>query len=1096
MRVWRRVLLVLLLICGAMQATAAVPSIDFIKKNLATLSERKLPENEQQLAQQTLEQTLVWLDAIERAKKAQSSLEQQLSQAPQQIQQNKQALAQLAQQTDKQISPNLTILQLEQLVGEQTQQLEFWQKELNDASALIIRTQTRPERAQLEVSNNQKRIQEINAQIKGGKEGGKALLLPEALDRLQAELGALQERNKLNQAELAGNSVLQDLASSNRELLAAKVQTQERYLIALQEMLNKRRQAASEQAVQEQSLGVEKAGEDALLLKESSLNLKLSDYLLTVTERRNQLTQKSLQVRQQLENVQQIEQALEEQISVLQGSLLLAKILYQQKQALPQLSFDQRLTEQIADTRLYQFELRQLRETVQRPQEYVDSMLLPLADDNPQLRADLLGLVTARNELLQKLNHELNAYLSEAIRVQLNQKQLQSTAKMLHVILDEQMFWVPSNKAVDRGWFKSLPAQLKQQWRAIDIGTVFAELWPVWRDNVLSFFPVLLLTLLVLWKRTGLRVQVQNTQASIGHYLRDRQFYTPLAVLAVAVVSLPIAALFATAGWLAQLHTQSVAYEFGTALLNMAKLGLVFSIAYRLLAKQGVAQVHFAWPAQQVEFLRKRVAWLALVVWLLALVVPLAQARLSNLSEDVLGSVLLAVGLLALSFLLGSAVLHKYVEEPLPWWARGLGMFLAFLPVLFVGALASGYYYTVLQLTERLLTTLVLLVVWIIMQAMLERGLIIAARRLAWQRAEKARSNQQESNEAEQSQARMGLNISEVNQQSLRLVRLLLLLTLTVGIYWIWADVISLFAYLDNVVLYEDKFSNDLNAAQAILSLRDLLNAAVIVAMTAMLARNLPGLLEVLFFSRLNLAQGSAYAAIRLLTYATVSAGFVMTLAVLGVSWSKLQWLVAALSVGLGFGLQEIFANFVSGLIILFERPVRIGDVVTIGNLSGTVNRIRIRATTIIDFDRKEIIVPNKVFVTERLINWSLSDTVTRVVVNIGLAYDTDLDLARKLMLQTLQENSRIMSDPEPVVLFLGISESIFDHELRYHVRELGDRNPSIDEVLNQLVVRFREHKIEMAFKQLEVFIKNAQGEQAHWSTKQRTFNQLQPKQD
>ncbi|MCK9466625.1 MAG: mechanosensitive channel MscK, partial [Thiopseudomonas sp.] len=341
-----------------MQATAAVPSIDFIKKNLATLSERKLPENEQQLAQQTLEQTLVWLDAIERAKKAQSSLEQQLSQAPQQIQQNKQALAQLAQQTDKQISPNLTILQLEQLVGEQTQQLEFWQKELNDASALIIRTQTRPERAQLEVSNNQKRIQEINAQIKGGKEGGKALLLPEALDRLQAELGALQERNKLNQAELAGNSVLQDLASSNRELLAAKVQTQERYLIALQEMLNKRRQAASEQAVQEQSLGVEKAGEDALLLKESSLNLKLSDYLLTVTERRNQLTQKSLQVRQQLENVQQIEQALEEQISVLQGSLLLAKILYQQKQALPQLSFDQRLTEKIADTRLYQFELR------------------------------------------------------------------------------------------------------------------------------------------------------------------------------------------------------------------------------------------------------------------------------------------------------------------------------------------------------------------------------------------------------------------------------------------------------------------------------------------------------------------------------------------------------------------------------------------------------------------------------------------------------------------------------------------------------------------------------------------------------------------
>jgi len=1092
MRVWRKIFLAVLLVCGGMQTAVAVPSMDFIKKNLATLGERKLPETEQQLAQQTLEQTLVWLDAIERAQQAQTSLEQQLSQAPQQVQQNKQALLQLSQQADKQIPQNLTILQLEQLVAEQTQQLEFWQKELSDASALIIRTQTRPERAQIEVGSNQKRIQDINAQIKGGKEAGKVLLLPETVDRLQAELGALQERNKLNQAELAGNSVLQDLASSNRELLAAKVQAQERYLIALQEMLNSRRQAASELAVQEQSLGVEKAGEDALLLKESGLNLKLSDYLLTITERRNQLTQKSLQVRQQLENVQQIEQALEEQISVLQGSLLLAKILYQQKQALPQLNFDQRLTEQIADTRLYQFELRQLRETVQRPQEYVDSMLMPLAEDNPQLRSDLLGLVTARSELLQKLNHELNAYLSEAIRVQLNQKQLQSTAKMLHVILDEQMFWVPSNKPVDGTWFKSLPAQFKQQWHAIDVKSLFAELWPIWREHSLSFIPVLLLTILVLWKRKQLRVQVENTQSSIGHYLHDRQFFTPLAVLAVAFVSLPIAALFASAGWLAQTHAQGVAYEFGTALLNMAKLGLVFSIAYRLLAKNGVAQLHFVWTGRQVGFLRRRVAWLALVVWLLALVVPLAQANLSSLSDDVLGTVLLAIGLLALSFLLGSAVLHKYVEEPLPWWARALGVFLALLPLLFAIALAGGYYYTVLQLTERLLSTLVLLVVWIVMQAMLERGLIIAARRLAWQRAEQARNNSQEANEAEQPQVRQGLNISEVNQQSLRLVRLLLLLTFAFFVYWVWADVISLFSYLDNVVLYEHELSNDLGMSEVILSLRDLLNAVVIVAMTVMLARNLPGLLEVLFLSRMNLAQGSAYATIRLLSYTIVSVGVVMTLAVLGVSWNKLQWLVAALSVGLGFGLQEIFANFVSGLIILFERPVRIGDVVTIGNLSGTVNRIRIRATTIIDFDRKEIIVPNKVFVTERLINWSLSDTVTRVVINIGLAYDTNLDLARKLMLQTLKENSRIMNDPEPVVLFLGISASTFDHELRYHVRELGDRNPSIDEVLNQLVVRFRDHQIEMAFKQLDVFIKNEQGSETHWSTQQRSADKQQ----
>ncbi len=105
--------------------------------------------------------------------------------------------------------------------------------------------------------------------------------------------------------------------------------------------------------------------------------------------------------------------------------------------------------------------------------------------------------------------------------------------------------------------------------------------------------------------------------------------------------------------------------------------------------------------------------------------------------------------------------------------------------------------------------------------------------------------------------------------------------------------------------------------------------------------------------------------------------GGLVGFSMIGIEWSKLQWLVAALGVGLGFGLQEIFANFISGLIILFEKPIRIGDTVTIRDLTGSVTRINTRATTISDWDRKEIIVPNKAFITEQFINWSLSDSVT-----------------------------------------------------------------------------------------------------------------------
>jgi potassium efflux system protein len=252
----------------------------------------------------------------------------------------------------------------------------------------------------------------------------------------------------------------------------------------------------------------------------------------------------------------------------------------------------------------------------------------------------------------------------------------------------------------------------------------------------------------------------------------------------------------------------------------------------------------------------------------------------------------------------------------------------------------------------------------------------------------------------------------------------------------------------------------------------------VIIGITFVLAGNLPGLLEVLVLSKLNLKQGSSYATTTLLSYTIAGIGFVSTLSALGVSWDKLQWLVAALSVGLGFGMQEIFANFISGIMILFERPVRIGDTITIGNLSGTVSKIRIRATTITDFDRKDIIVPNKTFITGQLINWSLTDTITRVTLKLGVDYGSDLDLVRNLLLKAARENPRVLKEPEPIVYFLNFGESTLDHELRMHVRDLGDRNPVLDEINRFINKEFKKQHINISFRQMEVYLKNMQGQE------------------
>ena len=134
---------------------------------------------------------------------------------------------------------------------------------------------------------------------------------------------------------------------------------------------------------------------------------------------------------------------------------------------------------------------------------------------------------------------------------------------------------------------------------------------------------------------------------------------------------------------------------------------------------------------------------------------------------------------------------------------------------------------------------------------------------------------------------------------------------------------------------------------------------------------------------------------------------------------------------GLGFGLQEIFANFVSGLILLVERPFRVGDIITINTLDGTVTRIRTRATTVLDFDNKEIVIPNKTFITGQVTNWTLSDDVTRLVIEVGVAHGSDSARVRELLLAIAGEHPQVLREPEPNCWFMALEGQGQKFELR-----------------------------------------------------------------
>ena len=1065
------------------QAAESPNSAD-VQRSLDKLTERQLPEAEQLAIRQTLEKTLSLLAEQADTKKRLSDLKQQLEQAPKLIDEAQRELTRLKASEPPLVAQrhaNTPVPQLETLLNERSSQLSDWQKQIGEANSLIITAQTRPERAQAEISRNQARSQDINNALKNGKESGKPLTA-ERRDLLVAELAQLDALTQLRRQELAGNSLLQDLGSSQRDLLEERIRRLEQELIDLQSLINEKRRALSEKTVAEQSREAKKAGSGTLLAKQSALNLKLSDYLLRATDRLNQLTQQNLQTKQQLDALNQSDQALDEQISVLEGSLLLSKILYKQKQALPTLELDRNLANDIADLRLYQFELNQQREAIGNPYAYVDQLLAKQPAENltDELRSSLLELIGTRRALLDRLNRELNALLNESITLQLSQKQLLSTARDVRTTLDEQMFWIPSNKPLGLDWFSTAPRLLEKQVADLPWGSNLRELGAGLIERPLLFLPLLLLIGVLMWKRSYLYQRLGELHQDIGHFKRDSQLHTPLAILLNVLLALPGTLFLALCGLALQIDARGQNASLGSALYEMAQAWLVFYTFYRIIAPGGVAELHFRWPRAQVTFLHRQVRRLGLVVMALVAVVTVAEHQPASLAEDVIGIVVVLACYGLMAWVLHRLLLSGPAREHSTTLRTLIGLLFSVLPLALIVAVSFGYYYTALKLSDRLIDTLYLLMLWLIVEAAFVRGLGVAARRLAYQRATAKRLAQaKEGGEgAEVVVEEPTLDIEQVNQQSLRLIRLALLGVVIGGLYWVWADLISVFAYLDNITLYEYASGSGDASSLVPISLSDVLAALIIIGITVALSRNLPGLLEVLVLSRLNLAQGSAYATTTLLSYAIVGVGFVVTLSTLGVSWDKLQWLVAALSVGLGFGLQEIFANFISGLIILFERPVRIGDVVTIGNLSGTVSRIRIRATTITDFDRKEIIVPNKTFVTDQLINWSLNDTITRVIIKIGVAYETDLPLARKLMMQAAMENPRVLRDPEPQLFFLTISASTFDYELRFHVRELGDRNAATDEILTRIAQIFRENKVEMAFNQVEVMVKNHQGQE------------------
>jgi len=245
------------------------------------------------------------------------------------------------------------------------------------------------------------------------------------------------------------------------------------------------------------------------------------------------------------------------------------------------------------------------------------------------------------------------------------------------------------------------------------------------------------------------------------------------------------------------------------------------------------------------------------------------------------------------------------------------------------------------------------------------------------------------------------------------------------------------------------------------------------------LARNVPSLLDIILLKQSNVSVGGRYTAGTLTRYTISTITALIVLKQIGASTLQLGGAAAALGVGIGFGLQEIVANFICGLILLFERPVRVGDVITIGDASGEVTKIRIRATTIRDWEQKELVVPNKELITSRLLNWTLSDSVTRIFITVGVAYGSDVDRAMALIWEAAVECPLVTDEPEPRVHFEEFGNSALILTLRAYTSNVRERLTVATEIHRAIDRKFRAAGIVIAFPQRDVYIRSEGGKSA-----------------
>jgi len=948
--------------------------------------------------------------------------------------------------------------------------------------------------------------------------GNSTARLQESIAELEQQLGASEaepsletraQRERrvaslaLRRAELELAQIRQQTASARRGVLELRQRALRQRIGELEQLVRQTQARLGERSEAELAALAESLAMQQLELIDAPLALSLEAALniglgVEFSEANRRLAALRVETADLAAERERLERALRDTTSRLAlgaVSEAVGAVLLRERQRLPLPENLRRRTDALAQE-VVQAKLRLFDLTDAQSQlESVRSSVLKALQEDASVDAvaaawaeQLDGVLQARADLLRRLETTLRRLIERLEQAEVNLERQLADSLQLKAVLDRQLFWIPSHRSVDVQWLRAQGEGWGDLLKPSRLGNSLSLTVERLRSRpLLALGAVLLVTLLFVLQRRAKRALPELAQP-IRRIREDKYLHTWQALAWTLAAALPWAAVAWLAGQLLQSAGEPGKYTHsqGTALAGLVGSIALFTFVRWLLIEKGLAHAHFRWTRARREALSTALPWAVALLLPAQFFSTLAFIRGQDLAIDTAGRALLMV------FALVGGGLFWWLLAPARLWSPRGGVIepvrlrqfiriaLAALLLLIVVLTLQGYVFTAGVLVRCLWETGGALLLVALVHGLLGRWFLLGERKLALRRAEARREAAATGGEAlsdgelpPESEAEE-LDIQSIGAQTQRLVRAVAATLLVLLLFWVWADILPALQRLDELALWSFSDTNaEGEAITAFVSLRAALLGLGMLVLTTIAARNLPGLIEIGLLSRINIDAPSRYAITSLARYAIVIIGVVAGLGYLGLRWSQLQWMAAALTVGLGFGLQEIFANFVSGLILLFEKPFRVGDIITIGEFTGRVTRIRTRATTILDFDNKEVVIPNKSFITDRLTNWTLSDTLTRVIVRVGVAYGSDPVLVHRLLQKAAADCSYVAAEPAPRSWFLAFGASSLDFELRVFVPSIDQRLLAQNDLHGRIVGLFHSNDIEIAFPQMDLHVRD-----------------------